>query len=131
MAINQIFNNFPKISKILTGKSSDTKTFKWKYFFYLFALICFLSISTLISNTIIKKNEQENKNLDSLTKSEEFLNLSDYLISKINSPYEEIQYLIKNNDSIEKILNRFDIKTKDIKSISNKLKQKKNLLQVR
>ena len=125
MAINQIFNNFPKISKILTGKSSDTKTFKWKYFFYLFALICFLSISTLISNTIIKKNEQENKNLDSLTKSEEFLNLSDYLISKINSPYEEIQYLIKNNDSIEKILNRFDIKTKDIKSISNKLKQKK------
>ena len=28
-------------------------------------------------------------------------------ISKINSPYKEIKYLIQNNDSIEKILKKF------------------------
>ena len=58
-------------------------------------------------------------------KSEEFKNLGDYFISKINSPYEEIKYLIQNNDSIEKILKKLKINSNDIKVISNNLKQKK------
>ena len=54
-----------------------------------------------------------------------FLNLSNFFLSKINSPYKEIEYLIKNNDSIEKILKKLQINANDIKIISNKLKQKK------
>jgi murein DD-endopeptidase MepM/ murein hydrolase activator NlpD len=57
--------------------------------------------------------------------SKEFLNLSDYFLSKINSPYKEIKYLIQNNDSIEKILKKLDVNKNDIKIISNNLKQKK------
>ena len=48
-----------------------------------------------------------------------------YLISKINNPYEEVKYLIQNNDSIEKNLKKLKIKANDIKIISNNLKQKK------
>ena len=51
--------------------------------------------------------------------------LTNFLISKINSPYEEINYIIKNNDTVEKILKKFKIKNEDIKNISIKLKEKK------
>ena len=60
-----------------------------------------------------------------ITKTNEFSNLSNFLISKINSPYEEINYIIKNNDTVEKILKKFKIRNEDIKDISIKLKQKK------
>ena len=36
-----------------------------------------------------------------------------------------MNYLIKNNDTIEKILKNFNIKDSDIKNISTKLKEKK------
>ena len=44
------------------------------------------------------------KNLSEITKTSGFSNFSNFLISKINSPYKEINYVIKNNDTIEKIL---------------------------
>ena len=43
---------------------------------------------------------------------------------KINNPYKEIKYLIKNNDSIEKILKKYKVQSIDIKNISTKLKEK-------
>ena len=64
-------------------------------------------------------------NLKLISKSNEFSNLTNFFISKINSPYEEAGYLIKNNDTVEKILKKFEIKNQDIKNISKKLKEKK------
>ena len=60
-----------------------------------------------------------------MVESKEFSNLTGYFISKINSPYKEIEYVIQNNDSIEKILRKININVNDIKIISNNLKQKK------
>tara|TARA_E500000178_G_scaffold324106_1_gene350276 strand:+ start:172 stop:1359 length:1188 start_codon:yes stop_codon:yes gene_type:complete len=74
---------------------------------------------------MIEKRELESQNLGNIVKSEEFKNLGNYLISKINSPYKEVEYVIQNNDSIEKILKKFKINTSDIKEISIGLKQKK------
>ena len=51
-----------------------------------------------------------------VVKSDEITNISEYFISKINSPYEEIKYLIQNNDSVEKILKKFQINSNDIKN---------------
>ena len=51
--------------------------------------------------------------------------LLDFLISKINSPYKEINYIIKNNDTVEKILKTYKIRKKDIKIITVKLKEQK------
>jgi len=85
----------------------------------------FFTIFIIISNIINQKNKVESQNLNLIVTSKEFLNLSDYFLSKINSPYKEIKYLIQNNDSIEKILKKLDVNKNDIKIISNNLKQKK------
>ncbi len=96
-----------------------------KYLFYPFLIVIFFSIFILVFNLINQKNKKEIKNFNTIVESNEFSNLGDYLLSKINSPYKEIKYQIKTNDSIEKILKKFQIDTNDIKKISNNLKQNK------
>ena len=118
MALNEIFKNFKKMA-------GNYRALNWKYFFYLFSIILFFTIFIIISNLINQKNKVESQNLNSMIESKEFSNLTGYFVSKINSPYKEIEYLIQNNDSIEKILKKLEINTNDIKIISNNLKEKK------
>ena len=125
MALNQILNDFPKVFKSFKAKFSDYRFLSWKYFIYIFSFILFFLIFTLFLHLSNQKNLAESKNLNSLVAAEEFSNLSNYFISKINSPYKEVKYLIQNNDSIEKILNKFEVNSNDIKIISKSLKQKK------
>ncbi len=95
-------------------------------YFALFSILIFFSIIFFVSGNLIeKKNLKNAKNFKDTTKSTEFINLSNFFISKINSPYKVEKYLIENNDSVEKILKKFKIKKDDIKNISLKLKQKK------
>ena len=125
MALNHIFNHFSKAFKGLEDMRANYKILSWKYFIYFCSLIIFFSIFLIVSNLINQKKQLENQNLDSLVNSKEFSNLGTYFISKINNPYKEIEYLIQNNDSIEKILKKLKIKQNDIKIISNNLKLKK------
>jgi len=125
MALNQIFNHFPKIFKNFKNRNGIYKVLNWKHFLYFFSIMIFFTIFIIISNIINQKNKVESQNLNLIVTSKEFLNLSDYFLSKINSPYKEIKYLIQNNDSIEKILKKLDVNKNDIKIISNNLKQKK------
>ena len=76
------------------------------------------------TNYFTQKNQLSKNNFEEVTKSNEFSNLTSYLVSKINSPYKKINYSIKSNDSLEKILKRINIKQSDISVISFKLKQK-------
>ena len=85
-----------------------------------FTVIFFVS-----SNLIQKKNIDKRNNLKEISENKEFSNLTNFLISKINSPYEEISYVIKNNDTVEKILKQFKIKNDEIGEISVQLKNKK------
>ena len=64
-------------------------------------------------------------NLKEITQTSEFSNFTNFLISKINSPYEEINYVIKKNDTVEKILGQYKIKNDEIRKISSQLKKKK------
>ena len=98
---------------------------KFNPFFFISFLVIFSTIFFISSNLINKKNIENANNLKETIKSNEFSNLTNFLTSKINSPYEEINYVIKNNDTIEKILKKFKIKDEDIKDVSIKLKQKK------
>ena len=125
MALNEIFNIFFKKINITKNRYGSINAYNWNYILYIFLIIIFFIIFVISSNFINKKNELENQNLDLVVKSSEFTNLSDLLISKINSPYEEVKYLIQNNDSIEKILKKFEIRAEDTKIISYNLKQKK------
>ena len=130
MAISQKFNNFyTKIQNFepffkahrVKIHIKDQSILPLFIILVLFTVI-FFSVSTILE----KKNHENSENLKEITKSNEFFNLSKYLVSKINSPYKEIKYSIKNNDSIEKILKKYKVQSIDIKNISTKLK-KKNL----
>ena len=106
----------------------DARLFKFQKinpFFLITFIIIFSGFFFITSNFINQKNKDNEKNFKEITKTTEFSNLSNFLISKINSPYEEIDYTIKNNDSIEKILKNYKVRVEDIKNISIKLKEKK------
>ena len=125
MTLNQIFTNLSKSiknSKLISGFHYSKNL---NFFFYFLLVLIFLVIFISISNLITWKNSNENENFNSITNSKEFKNISDYFVSKISSPYSEVQYLIQNNDSIEKILKKFEVDPSDIKKIIINLKQKK------
>ena len=127
MTIIQILNNFFKkrLGFNQNGKTIIQKLISFNPIIF-FSFIFFLSVVYFItSNLIQQKNEVSKKNLELISKSSEFTNLKDYLFSKINSPYKETKYIIRQNDSIDKILKGFKIRDNDIKSITNALKRKK------
>ena len=116
---------FKKKINFLSSVSSKSigiqkKSFIFGSFLIFFSIIFFFSI-----NYITNENDKNSSNLKEITKTSEFSNLTSFLISKINSPYQEINYVINNNDTIEKILKKFKVRNDDIREISIQLKQKK------
>ena len=103
----------------------NTKIFNENAKIFLPILIIFTFIFFIGTNFISDKNEKNKVNLNEITNSNEFTNLKNIFISKISSPYKEINYLIKKNDTIEKILKKNNIRTDDINKIAVRLKQKK------
>ena len=79
-----------------------------------------LTLSHLNNKSL--KNE---KNLEIFFKTGKFSNIKNSYLSSLESPYSEFQYKIENNDSIEKILNKFRVNTKEINFIIKKLREKK------
>ena len=127
MAIIQKINSFVR-KKYNFLSYLDLKNIKIQKFNPLIIISFFVIFSSLYfitSNLINKKNMENAENFEDITKSNEFNNLKNFLFSKINSPYKEINYVIKNNDTVEKILKKFKVRNQDIKDISIKLKRKK------
>ena len=127
MALIRILNNLFKqtlgyfgSSKLLKLKFFGLNSYIVLSFFFIFSII-FYGFSSLI----IEKNSEKDKNFKEISKNNELSNLTNYFISKINSPYEKIDYSIQKNDTIEKILKKFEIKNSDIKEISSNLRRKK------
>ncbi len=104
---------------------NEIKLRNYNFFLVLVASIGLLAFFILYSSLIDKKDIENKKNLKEITKSSEFSKLTNFFTAKIHSPYHEVKYKIKNNDSVEKILKNFNIRNQDIKNISFKLKQKK------
>ena len=127
MTIIQKINSFfkKKFDFWLHLEAKNLKIQKFNPLILISFLIIFSGIFFISSNLIDKKNERNINSFKEITKTNEFSNLSNFLISKINSPYQETSYIIKNNDTVEKILIKFKIRNEDIKDISIKLKQKK------
>ena len=124
--IQKILNFYKKKSSFLSlFKVRTLQIQKFNPLILVSFLLAFSIIFFISSNLIKQKNEKKANNLEEVTKTDEFSNLANFFISRINSPYEEINYVIKSNDTVEKILRKFKIKEYDIKEISLKLKQKK------
>ena len=98
MTLNQIFDNIFKAFRSLKVRDSEAKTFNWNYFFYIFLIFVFFLVCIIVSNLINVKIKKQTQNLSSIVKSKEFINLGDFFLFNINSPYKEEKYLIQNND---------------------------------
>ena len=81
-------------------------------------LLSFMVIFVVTSSFLAQKNQENADSLKMISRSNDFTNFSNFLISKISSPYKEINYVIEKNDSIEKILKKFSVKNADVKDIS-------------
>ena len=120
---NNIFRKFKKSE--LSFKLSKIKILNFNIVILFFSIVFFSFLYFISLNLISKKNLKNQENLSDISKSSEFSQISNFLVAKINSPYKDIKYTIKKNDSVEKILNQFNIRDEEVKEISLKLKQKK------
>ena len=127
MAIILKINNFlrKKYNSLSLLEVKNLKIRALNPLFLITFLITFSGLFFISLNLIYNKNIENEKNLKEITQTNEFTNLSNFFISKIISPYQEISYVIQKKDTVEKILRKFKINENDIKIISSKLKQKK------
>ena len=112
-----------KLNSIIGSKA--LKILNFKPIFLISFIIIFSGTFFISFNIINKKNKEITRNFKEISETNEFSNLAKFFISKINSPYEEVEYIIKNNDTVEKILKKYKIRDEDIKKISLKLKENK------
>ncbi len=127
MALIQKFGNSlkKKLNFLSIAGLNKLKTSNLNPLFLLILISLFTVTLYVISNFIKQDNLEKAKNFEVVTSSSEFSNFTNFFLSKINSPYKEIKYSIKNNDSIEKILKKYNVIESDINDISSNLKRKK------
>ena len=98
---------------------------KKKYLFYSFLLLLFFTIYVLILNQIKNYAELKQNNFNTFLKSNEFNNIKNYIFKNLNSPYQEFTHTVQNNDTIDKVLRKFDVDVNDIKNITAQIANKK------
>ena len=99
-----------------------------KYLFYFFLIVVFFVIYALVLNQIKSHADLKENNFNSFLESNEFNNIKEYIFENLNSPYREYDYTVKNNDSLEKILKKYNIKNSEINKIAVEIKKKNYLI---
>ena len=122
-----IKSNFLKYFRLFnSGIGSVLSSFiKKKYLFYSFLLLLFFTIYVLILNQIKNYAELKQNNFNTFLKSNEFNNIKNYIFKNLNSPYQEFTYTVQNNDTIDKVLRKFDVNVNDVKNITAEIANKK------
>ena len=94
---------------------------------YLVLAVSILVITFLV--TVVYKNEnlaQKNIKTDSFLNTKELDIIKEFFLKKINSPFFNINYEIKNGDSIQKILKKFKIPNNQIQNVIEQYKKYSN-----
>jgi len=126
MPIKALFHQFIKaLINTLEYKKNVIVKKNLNFLFYISFLIIFFGVYIAISNKIQDRNKNYKKNINKTINSQEFSSLKEYFIAGLKSPYKEYTYKIKENDSVEKILNNFNIKKIEINLVTSELKKKK------
>ena len=126
MAIKDMFlisNKFIKNSFTKRNREEQLKIKRFVIYFLISISIFFTYL--VVSNKAKSLNQSKKNNIDTVINSSPANDLKEYLLFKLKSPYEEKNYIIQNNDSIEKILNNYNVVSNEIKIIVNSLKKKK------
>ena len=97
---------------------------KGKFLIFFGPIFFILFVYTSITyNTILKERRIEA--ITSFLSNNDTILLKNFLLNKIKSPYLEYDYLIKEGDTIEKILKKFSIKNDQVDFIVTKIKKMK------
>ena len=98
---------------------------KKNYLLYFFILAIFFLLYSLAVSKIKSYNNSKKNNFNSFISSNEFSNIKEYIFENLNSPYKEYNYIVKNNDTIEKILKKYNVDNEDINNIATSVVKKK------
>jgi len=98
---------------------------KKNYLLYFFVLVIFFLLYSLSVNQIKSYNSSKKSSFNSFLNSDEFNNIKKFVIENLNSPYKEFNYTVQNNDTIEKILKKYNITAEDINGVAATLIKKK------
>ena len=93
--------------------------FKKNYLIYFITLAIFFIIYSATVNLLKSYSNLKKNNFNTFLNSDEFNNMTDYVFENLNSPYREYNYIVENNDTIEKILKKYNINTDDINKIAS------------
>ena len=96
----------------------------WVYLVYIFFLILVFFLYNQILNYEKDKNTYQEK-IGKFVETDEISKLNKFLFVNLTKPYQEINYKIKNNDSIGKIFRNLGIDENETKLVVTALKEKK------
>ena len=118
-----MFSNFFK-----EQKSNSDNVFLdkfWSYFAYLALLILLFFFFTFLSGKI--ENYEDDKTIFSEKSflTNEFIKASNNFNNQLKSPYKIFNYVVKNNDNIQEILTKFNIKNEQKFEVIEALKKEK------
>jgi murein DD-endopeptidase MepM/ murein hydrolase activator NlpD len=108
--------------KILLFQSALNKK---KYPLYFFLISVFFIVYILVLNQIKFHTELKENNFNFFLKSNEFSNIKELIFENIRSPYKEYNYTVKNNDTLEKILKKYNIDNDEINNLISEIIKKK------
>jgi len=96
-----------------------------KYPFYFFLIAIFFLIYAFILNQVKSYTALKENNFNSFLKSNEFSNIKEFVFKNIKSPYKEYNYTVENNDTLEKVLKKYNISNTEINNIASEIVKKK------
>ena len=98
----------------------------WTKYLSLFGFI----VTILLLVTVVFKNDEEIRGTkykyDESLRQQDLASIKEFLISKIKSPFININYEIKSGDSIQKILKKLEVQNKEIQTVISQYKKYSN-----
>ena len=92
-----------------------------------FILFTFIAAFFLLVTVVFKNDEEiRNKKTNTSFQHQDLSTIKEFLLSKLKSPFINIDYKIKSGDSIQKILKKFKIQNNEIANIINQYKKHGN-----
>jgi murein DD-endopeptidase MepM/ murein hydrolase activator NlpD len=91
---------------------------KKNYLLYFLILAVFFLFYSLTVNEVKIYNKSKKNNFNSFLNSNELTNIKEYILENLNSPYKEYDYVVQDNDTVEKILRKHSVDIEDINNIA-------------
>ena len=123
-ALESKFGIFRKINRSISNYENKYPIIKKTKPIYVFTvlLVCGSIYSLILYNSGLKEKRAEE--IKSFLSNNQTVLLKNYILNQIKSPYLEYDYIVKDNDTIEKILKKFSVKKEEVAWIVKKIKKR-------